>query len=144
VGETYASAKHDPLTISDAADARKGRDERAGPAMNLSLTVSSTGARNVLEVRGEVDLHSAPQLQDRLLQLIGPGQPSVVVDLTGLSFLDSTGLGVLVAARNEAERAGTALKLVCSSDRMLKLFRITGLDAAFEIYATVAGAIGSG
>jgi anti-sigma B factor antagonist len=110
--------------------------------MNLSVTVSSTGSQSVLAVRGDVDVHSASQLQDRLLQVIAAGQRSVVVDLTGLSFLDSTGLGVLVTARNEAERAGAALRLVCTSDRMLKLFRITGLDAVFEIYATVPEAIG--
>jgi anti-sigma B factor antagonist len=112
--------------------------------MNLSMTVSSTGAQSVLDVRGEVDLHSATQLQDRLFQLIAAGRQRVVVDLTALSFLDSTGLGVLVAARNEAERAGAALRLVCTSDRMLKLFRITGLDAVFEIYATMAEAVGPG
>jgi anti-sigma B factor antagonist len=131
-------------TCRQLSDARKGRDERAEPPMNLSMTVSSTGAQSVLDVRGEVDLHSASQLQDRLLQLIATGRRSVVVDLTGLSFLDSTGLGVLVAARNEAERAGAALRLVCTSERMLKLFRITGLDAVFEIYATVAEAIAPG
>ncbi|HEX8305227.1 MAG TPA: STAS domain-containing protein [Jatrophihabitans sp.] len=107
------------------------------------MTASGAGDLTVLEVRGEVDLHSAAQLQDRLLQVIAGGQ-SVVVDLTGLSFLDSTGLGVLVAARNQAQQAGAQLRLVCTSDRMLKLFRITGLDAVFEIYATVPAAIGAG
>lgn len=114
--------------------------------MNLSMALSSTGTQSVLAVRGEVDLHSAPQLQDRLLQVIDKpfvGRRSVVVDLTGVSFLDSTGLGVLVTARNEAERAGTALGLVCTSDRMLKLFRITGLDGVFEIYPSLPGADGA-
>ena len=108
------------------------------------MTASSTGASTVLEVRGEVDLHSAAQLRDRLLKVIAAGRQLVVVDLTGLSFLDSTGLGVLVAARNEAQQAGAALRLVCPSDRMLKLFRITGLDAVFEIYATLPAAISAG
>ena len=112
--------------------------------MNLSMSVSSTGAQTVLEVRGEVDVHTATQLQDRLFPLVAAGRHPVVVDLTGLSFLDSTGLGVLVGARNEAEQAGAALRLVCTSDRVLKLFRITGLDAVFEIYATVPEAIGAG
>jgi anti-sigma B factor antagonist len=111
--------------------------------MNLGMTVSSIGAQTVLEVRGEVDVHSATQLRDRLLPLVAAGHP-VVVDLTGLSFLDSTGLGVLVAARNQAQEAGAELRLVCTSDRMLKLFRITGLDAVFEIYATLPQAIGAG
>jgi anti-sigma B factor antagonist len=112
--------------------------------MSLSMTASGTGDHTVLEVRGELDLHSATQLRDRLLKVVAAGQQSVVVDLTGLSFLDSTGLGVLVTARNQAQQAGAGLRLVCTSDRMLKLFRITGLDAVFEIYATVPEAIGAG
>jgi anti-sigma B factor antagonist len=112
--------------------------------MSLSMALSGTGTQSVLHIRGEVDLHSASQLQDRLRQVIASARRSVVVDMTDLTFLDSTGLGVLVAARNEAAVAGTALGLVCTSDRMLKLFRITGLDAVFEIYATVPEDIGPG
>ena len=112
--------------------------------MSLRMTASGSGDLTVLEVQGEVDLHSAGQLQDRLVQVIAAGRQSIVVDLTGLSFLDSTGLGVLVAARTQARQAGAELRLVCASDRMLKLFRITGLDAVFEIYATVPAAIGAG
>jgi anti-sigma B factor antagonist len=129
----------------EADPARKAStDDQAGPPMSLSMTASSAGARTVLEVRGEVDVHTATQLQDRLLALIAAGRQPVVVDLTGLSFLDSTGLGVLVTARNQAQQDGAELRLVCTSDRMLKLFRITGLDAVFEIYATVQEAIGAG
>jgi anti-sigma B factor antagonist len=112
--------------------------------MNLSLTASSTGDRTVLAVRGEVDVHSASQLQDRLLQIIGAGQRSVVVDLSWLSFIDSTGLGALVAARNQAQQASVALRIVCRAERILKLFRITGLDAVFEIYPTLAEAVAAG
>jgi anti-sigma B factor antagonist len=68
----------------------------------------------------------------------------VVVDLSWLSFIDSTGLGALVAGRNEAQQGGATLRLVCKSERMLKLFRITGLDAVFDIYATVPQAIAAG
>jgi anti-sigma B factor antagonist len=115
-----------------------------GVGMNLDLTASTTGARTVLEVRGEVDLQSAAQLADRLSQIIGSGQQSVVLDLSGLSFIDSTGLGALVAARNQARQAGVALRLACCSERTLKLFRITGLDAVFDIYPTLPQAIGAG
>ncbi|MEO6502483.1 MAG: STAS domain-containing protein [Jatrophihabitantaceae bacterium] len=112
--------------------------------MNLRLTATSTGAQTVLDVGGEVDVHSATQLTDRLSQIIGSGQQSVVVDLSGLSFIDSTGLGALVAARNQAQQTGVVLRLVCRSDRLLKLFRITGLDAVFDIYPTLAAAVEAG
>jgi anti-sigma B factor antagonist len=112
--------------------------------MNLSLNASSTGTQTVLEVRGEVDVHSAGLLKDRLVQIISSGQHSVVVDLSWLAFIDSTGLGALVSARNHAQQADAVLRLVCTSERMLKLFRITGLDAVFDIYATVPQAIAAG
>ncbi len=112
--------------------------------MDLSLTATSTGSRIVLEVRGEVDVHSVPQLTDRLSEIAHSGQELVVVDLSWLSFIDSTGLGALVAARNQAEEAGSAFRLVCRSERMLKLFRITGLDSVFDIHATVAAALAAG
>ena len=66
------------------------------------------------------------------------GTSSVVVDLSWLTFIDSTGLGALVAARNEAKTTGAALRLVCKSDRVLKVFRITGLHSVFDIYPTLA------
>jgi len=109
--------------------------------MNLHMTASSAGGQTVLEVQGEVDLHSAAQLADRLTEILGSGQQSVVVDLSPVSFLDSTGLGALVTARNQAQQTGATLRLVCTSERLLKLFRITGLDAVFEIHPTVAQAL---
>jgi anti-sigma B factor antagonist len=112
--------------------------------MDLSLSASSTGTQTILLVRGEVDVHSAPVLQSRLAEILDSGQQSVVVDLSGLSFIDSTGLGALVQTRNHAQQAGAVLRLVCNSERMLKLFRITGLDTVFEIYATVPEALAAG
>jgi len=115
-----------------------------GAGMNLSMTASCTGGRTVLAVQGEVDLHSADRLADRLTAILDSGERSVVVDLSPLSFLDSTGLGALVTARNRAQQTGAALRLVCTSDRLLKLFRITGLDAVFEIHPTLAQALAAG
>ncbi len=112
--------------------------------MNLSMTASRTGDQAVLAVQGEVDLHSASRLTDRLSALLDAGERSVVVDLSPLAFLDSTGLGALVAARNRAQQTGATLRLVCTSDWLLKLFRITGLDAVFEIFPTVSQALAAG
>jgi anti-sigma B factor antagonist len=90
-------------------------------------------------VSGEVDVYSAPALRDGLTTLIAEGT-SVVVDLTGVGFLDSSGLGALVTARKAAQDRGVALPIVCTSERILKLFTITGLDGVFTICTTVAEA----
>ena len=85
-------------------------------------------------------MYSAPALRDRLTGLLETG-PSVVVDLTDVSFLDSTGLGALVAARTAAAGQGGTLPLVCTQRRILKLFTITGLDGVFAIHDSVADAL---
>ncbi|MBV9822220.1 MAG: STAS domain-containing protein [Actinobacteria bacterium] len=112
--------------------------------MNLSMTASSTGSQTVVEIAGEVDLHTAGRLADRLTALLESGPRTLVVDLSSLSFLDSTGLGALVTVRNHARRSGADLRLVCVPERLLKLFRITGLHTAFEIYPTLTQALAGG
>lgn len=114
--------------------------------MNLSLSTVSTvstvsagspgsaGDVQVLDVQGEVDVYTAPTLREQLTALVDGGASNLVADLTGTSFIDSTGLGVLVAGQNRAGAAGGALRVVCAQERILKLFRITGLDAVVQIY----------
>lgn len=85
-------------------------------------------------------MYAAPALRDGLTELLQDGT-SVVVDLTEVGFLDSTGLGALVAARTTAAERGASLPLVCTHQRILKLFTITGLDGVFRIYDTVDAAI---
>lgn len=109
--------------------------------MDLILNERSVDSHEVVEVRGEVDVHSAPQLRDRLGEVIEAGHTSVVVDLSWLQFIDSTGLGALVAAFNQATAAGTSFRLVCKADRLLKVFRITGLHEVFDIRPTVEQAV---
>ena len=109
--------------------------------MQVSLASETVAGQTVLSVRGEVDMYSAPTLRDRLTDLIDSGHHTVVVDLSEVGFLDSTALGTLVAARTNATERGGALPLVCNHERALKLFRITGLDAVFDIHATVDDAV---
>jgi anti-sigma B factor antagonist len=111
--------------------------------VELSVSRQSVGGHPVVAVSGEVDVYSAPALKDSLTELLQSGVSSVVVDLSDVAFLDSTGLGALVEARSATTEAGGALPLVCSQERILKLFAITGLDGVFAIHPTVDDAIGS-
>ncbi len=108
--------------------------------MELSVTRQGPGEVPVVAVNGEVDVYAAPALRDRLTELLQDGS-SVVVDLSEVGFLDSTGLGALVAARTAAAEQGAALPLVCTHQRILKLFTITGLDDVFRIHDSVESAI---
>jgi anti-sigma B factor antagonist len=109
--------------------------------VELSLDVRTVGDRSVLDVIGEVDVYSAPELRERLSELVNAGTPSLVVNLTEVTFLDSTGIGTLVAGLNRAVQFGGTLTLVCDHERILKLFRITGLDSVFAIRASVDEAV---
>jgi anti-sigma B factor antagonist len=111
--------------------------------VDFSMSQQTVGGYPVLSVRGEADISSAQQLREGLSDLVDSDATAVVVDLTAVTFLDSTGLGVLVGARNAAVEAGSGLPIACDDGRILKLFRITGLDNVFEIHPSVDAAVQS-
>lgn len=108
--------------------------------MELSLSTRTVAGHMVLEVGGEIDVYTAPQLRERLVSMVDGGARRVVVDLGRVEFLDSTGLGVLVGALKRLRGVSGELLLVCNQERLLKIFRITGLDRVFTLYPTVEGA----
>jgi anti-sigma B factor antagonist len=95
----------------------------------------------LIAVTGEVDVYTAPTLRERLTGAVNDGAFRLIVDLTGVDFLDSTGLGVLVGSlkRVRAHDDGSLL-LVCDAERLLKIFRITGLTKVFHIVPDLASA----
>lgn len=112
--------------------------------MDLVLATRPEGDRTVVEVGGEIDVYTAPQLRSALNDAIAGGARHVVVDMSGTEFLDSTGLGVLVGGLKRVRTMDGDLELVCDSEKVLKIFRITGLMKVFTIYATVDEALIAG
>ncbi len=112
--------------------------------MELSLATRSVSGHVVLEIGGEIDVYTAPRLRERLVEMVGAGEKHIVVDLGRVEFLDSTGLGVLVGAHRRLRASGGSLNLVFAHERLLKIFRITGLDTVFEIHSTVDDATSGG
>jgi anti-sigma B factor antagonist len=108
--------------------------------MELSLETREVAGHTVVEVRGEVDVYTASVLREQLLAVVGRGGGSVVADLRRVDFLDSTGLGVLVGALKRLRMGGGDMSLVCDNEKLLKIFRITGLDRVFALHATVESA----
>lgn len=106
--------------------------------MELGLEVDdSRPPFTVLAVKGEIDVYSAPRLRERLVELVSEGHRRIVVDLEGVDFLDSTGLGVLVGGLKRLRSHGGDLSLVCTQPRILKVFEITGLTTVFSIATSV-------
>lgn len=90
----------------------------------------------VVTVAGDVDLHSGPELRDRLAAIIDDDARHVTIDLTHTTFLDSMALGVLLGAKKRVEATGGNLGLVVSNPDLLRIFEITMLDRVFEIRPT--------
>ena len=109
--------------------------------MDLEIGTSVAGGRTVVSVAGEVDVYTAPQLREHLDHEIDAGHHDLVVDLTNVTFMDSTGLGVLVGRLKQIRLHDGSMLLVCTHDRVLKVFVITGLDKVFAIYPTVSEAL---
>ena len=95
----------------------------------------------VIELAGEVDLYTAPEFKEQLVEVIEAGAKMVVVDLSETTFIDSTTLGVLVGGVKRLRPSGGWLALVCSDQNIMKIFEITGLDTIFSISATRAEAL---
>ncbi len=111
--------------------------------MDLSISTSDHGDVTVIAVEGEIDVYTAPQLRERLDEQIAEGRHTLVIDLQQVAFLDSTGLGVLVGRLKMVRSHDGTLRLVCRTERILKVFAITGLDKVFQIYDTVDAAVAS-
>jgi anti-sigma B factor antagonist len=90
----------------------------------------------VISLAGEVDLYTAPEFKQQLLDVIAKGGKQVVVDFTNTTFIDSTTLGVLVGGVKRLRTNDGRLALVCSDRNITKIFEITGLDRVFTIYKT--------
>ena len=102
--------------------------------MDLTLTTRESGGRAIVSVGGEIDVYTAPKLRDCITELVSAGNHDLVVDLEAVEFLDSTGLGVLVGGLKKVRAHDGSLELVCSQERLLKIFRITGLAKVFTIH----------
>ncbi|MFC8425815.1 STAS domain-containing protein [Streptomyces sp. NPDC057236] len=93
--------------------------------------------RHLVTVEGALDLHTASQLADILQPLLLTSGQSVLVDLSGVAFLDSTGLTCLIAAYRTARSTGARLALIAPGERVRRMLALTGTDRVLHSYATV-------
>jgi len=104
-------------------------------------SIAAGGERAVLRIDGDIETCPAPQLRDRVLGLAGHGTVHIIADLRGVGFLDSAGLGALVAARKELRGRAGSLMLVPGTGRVVQVLRITGLTGAFALHSCVLEAV---
>ncbi len=107
--------------------------------MRLVTSQRFTDDAAVIGLSGDLDLATAPELRTALHEALTE-RTKIVVDLAELRFLDSTGLGVLVGALKRVKAHDGSLSLVCTEDKILKIFKITGLTKVFPIHDSVDAA----
>ena len=90
-----------------------------------------------IEVRGTINVSTAPALRDKLVNLIDSGCRSLKIDVQRVEFLDGSGLGVLVGAMQRIRANGGSLELIGTSQRLIRILAMTGLDKAFDVPTSV-------
>ncbi len=86
-----------------------------------------------MKVSGEIDIQSSPILDEQVRSVLGEGATSIVIDLAGVTFLDSTGLSVLVAALKRCQSVGGTVRLMSLRPNVRRVLEITGLTDAFQV-----------
>ena len=108
--------------------------------MDLGVEVSERDGVPVMTVTGEIDVYTAPQLRQKIIEVLLDRKFRIVLDLEGVDFIDSTGLGVLVGALKRARAHDGSVSLVCTKMNILRVFEITGLTKVFSMHPTVEAA----
>lgn len=112
--------------------------------MSLTVHTEQYGDLVVVSVAGELDMATAPELQDRVADLLDRGRSQIVFDLCRLSFCDSTGLSVFIRAKNLCEQAGGRVCLAAAQRAVLRVLEVSGLVELLEVYPTTTKAIAAG
>lgn len=109
--------------------------------MEFTVEAGDQGGRSVVSASGELDAHTAPMLEAEIAPLSSVEGGALIVDLSGVTFVDSTGLGVLVTALKHTREAGGTLDVVVATPRVLKVLALTGLDVVIPLHSTLDEAL---
>jgi anti-sigma B factor antagonist len=112
--------------------------------MQLRTEVSEIAGWTIVSVYGELDVATTPDLREQLIKLVAEGSNRLVLDLEGVDFLDSTGLGTIISILKRTRTHGGDLRLVCTQARITRLFEITGLDKAVPLLPSLDLAVAGG
>ena len=110
------------------------------PHFELDEERSDAGV-TVVNVSGEIHVSTAPSFREQLNAVIENGGTELVLDLSGVEFIDSTGLSVLLSGLRLVGQRHGRLALVCTNPTVMRLFEITSLDATFDIFDERAAAV---
>jgi len=102
--------------------------------LELEVSTREVGDHTVIKLKGEVDIYTAPSLRETIVDAVEKGHYKIAVDLDEVDFLDSTGLGVLVGGLKRVKQHEGELGIICNQEKILRIFKITGLTKIFKMY----------
>lgn len=115
-------------------------DTDAAPVPGLTIAGRTAGSTTIAELRGELDITDSPRLRDQLLGMLRRSSSRLVIDLSGVTHCDTSGLAVLVGTQRRARLLGGSLHLAAVPPHVGEVLRITGLDRHLDIFPTVHAA----
>lgn len=112
--------------------------------MDLLIDIVQEGDKSIVNLSGEIDVYTAPKLREAILPLTEDENHVIEVFFDNVNYMDSTGLGVFIGALKSTKENNSKLKLVNLQERILRLFKITGLNEIIDINSTIGGKEGNG
>src|SRR3954451_14539582 len=111
--------------------------------LRLDYEVRRVSGFPVLGVTGEIDIYTAPLFKQAVVNLVSEGNRSVIIDLSGVSFMDSSGFGTLLGATKRLRPMGGGLHLAAPNSTIQRMLRLTRLDSIMQIHDSVDAAVQS-
>ncbi|HTV74199.1 MAG TPA: STAS domain-containing protein [Candidatus Acidoferrales bacterium] len=108
--------------------------------LSIDVQTDGDGRTHLFILHGDLDVATSPALRAALIDAASAEQQNIIVDLSQLAFLDSTGLGALIGANKRAKEGGGEVRLVAQEGQILRLLRITGLLDVFRVYPSIEAA----
>ncbi|MDP4162993.1 MAG: anti-sigma factor antagonist [Bacillota bacterium] len=109
--------------------------------MNIKIDIEEYNESLEIKVEGEIDAYTAPKLRDAIFPLSEKENVKMIIDLTDVLYMDSTGLGVIVGVFKSVRAHNGDFKLIGLSDRLKRLFEITGLADIIDINSQIEGGV---
>ena len=109
--------------------------------MNLTIDIQQNEQQYYVTLAGEIDAYTSPELKQKFTNITEQTNPHITVDFTKVSYMDSTGLGVFIALLKSIKKKDGTLKFVGVSDRLKRLFDITGLTDILNLNSEIEGGV---
>lgn len=110
--------------------------------MDFAVSAQGSGENTaILTIQGEVDVYTAPRLREEIHRRLDAGDNKIVVDLTDVAYMDSTGLGVLIGALKRARESRGELIVASPNARISRILDVTGLNRIFNVQPQVSDAL---